>query len=939
MTLPGKLFRTLIPTNVVAIIATMALSFIAFITFVFIDHNEQVDQMSRVVQQNLLNSQKMQLLSEQMELARARTRLTSQILDTDDPFEQDELNIRLEIFANQFAQRRQQLLAMKLEGEELNVMAQQNAIVPIILPAQRKAVELAMNGDEASIKEAEHLLYDVVLPKQGEMVELFGELIRFEQEQISQLAQHATHSMETDQDRHNKLAVIALVVSLLLSTLVILRVRRIQRSIKHSHDELEGAVDERTNELNRAREMLQIVLDTIPVRVFWKSHGGRYLGCNTLFALDAGVESPEQIIGKDDSQMSWSDQAERYRQDDLAVMHSGQPKLNFEEPQTTPDGNTSWLETSKIPLTDKQGTSIGILGTYQEITQRKMAAEKLQRQIANLKILSQIADTPDSSLDKTLERGLIIAGEHLELELAIISHITRDEYIIEYHTAPRDFGLHNGDQFVTRNTYCDLTLKQMDVVAIGDMGQSEYAGHPCYEAFKLETYIGTPLMVRGELYGTVNFSSPHPYPRPIDDGDREFVRLLGRWVAGVIERSQTMESLRISQEALQQRQQELEAALEQARSANQAKSEFLSSMSHELRTPLNAILGFSQLLETEENLTTDQLENVEDIIRAGHHLLDLINEVLDLARIEAGKLELSIERIPLNGLMQASLKLITPLAEQHGINLRFDTSCLSSHCLQADYTRTKQVLLNLLSNAIKYNREQGSVTVSCRMEDESLRIGVSDTGPGIPAHKLDKLFEAFNRLGAESSGIEGTGIGLLITRQLVDMMGGTMGVESVEGKGSCFWFTLPTTPPLEQGESAPQETKRGAVQQRLQGQKRVLYIEDNPVNLKLVEKLIAKQTELQLISAEEPVKGLELAAAEKPDLILLDINLPEMSGYEVVRHLREMDATKDIPVVALTANAMADDVARGEEAGFDDYLTKPIQIKPFLEMLQHYLDT
>jgi PAS domain S-box-containing protein len=386
-------------------------------------------------------------------------------------------------------------------------------------------------------------------------------------------------------------------------------------------------------------------------------------------------------------------------------------------------------------------------------------------------------------------------------------------------------------------------------------------------------------------------------------------------------------------------EEKLKQATLEAQQANRAKSEFLSSMSHELRTPLNAILGFSQLLESEENLNAEQKENVTDIIRAGSHLLDLINEVLDLAKIESGKLELSIEPVPLNDIMSACQKLITPTAEQHGIRLQFAEGCMAGHRLRADYTRTKQVLLNLLSNAIKYNRENGSVTIHCQQQDDKLRIEVRDTGTGIPAAKQDKLFEAFNRLGAESGSIEGTGIGLLITRQLVEMMGGELGVESNLGEGSTFWFTLPW---LEQQSASPAvsppQPQQADKALHLTGRQRVLYIEDNPVNLKLVEKLIAKQTELELISAEEPIAGIELAISEKPDLILLDINLPTMNGYEVAEKLRAMAETKAIPIIALTANAMADDVAKGEEAGFDDYLTKPIQITAFLEVLRRYLD-
>ncbi len=383
-------------------------------------------------------------------------------------------------------------------------------------------------------------------------------------------------------------------------------------------------------------------------------------------------------------------------------------------------------------------------------------------------------------------------------------------------------------------------------------------------------------------------------------------------------------------------QEKLLEAKEAAEQASKAKSEFLSSMSHELRTPLNAIIGFTQLMEGDENLTADQHDNLMDISNAGSHLLELINDVLDLAKIEAGKMELSIDNVALSGVMVAAKNLIAPMAEKHGLQLTFDGDCFGSAHVRADFTRIKQVLLNLLSNAVKYNRENGSIHVACEPgESGRMRISVRDSGEGIPEVKRKGLFEAFNRLDAEGSNIEGTGIGLVITRQLVELMGGEIGVDSVVGEGSTFWFELMLGEQSHQGEAAPATATQSDA--GLGAGRRVLYIEDNPVNLKLVSKLIDKRTAIELLSAEEPVGGIELALEHRPDLILLDINLPEMSGYEVLRHLRDMAETKDIPVVALSANAMAEDLKKGEEAGFDGYLTKPINVKEFLAVLEQML--
>jgi signal transduction histidine kinase/ActR/RegA family two-component response regulator len=382
---------------------------------------------------------------------------------------------------------------------------------------------------------------------------------------------------------------------------------------------------------------------------------------------------------------------------------------------------------------------------------------------------------------------------------------------------------------------------------------------------------------------------------------------------------------------------EMRLAKEEAERANLAKSDFLSRMSHELRTPLNAILGFGQLLELEVR-EVEQADNVQEIMHAGRHLLDLINEVLDLARIESGKFTISQEPVPLLALIEDCLTLIRPMAEARGIRIIEAGQDCSEH-VRADRVRLKQVLLNLLSNAVKYNRERGTLSLACMTDGDRVQIRISDTGSGLTPEQQSRLFTAFERLDADKTAIEGAGIGLALSKRLTELMHGEIGVESTPGVGSTFWVRLPATdghtePAHAAGGESIQAMNHPASSRRWD----VLCIEDNPANLRLIERILSRRDDVRMLSASAPKLGLELAVAHQPALILLDINLPDMDGFDVMKCLRESEATRNIPVVAISANAMPKDLERGKAAGFTDYLTKPLNIEQFLRTVNHILD-
>lgn len=391
---------------------------------------------------------------------------------------------------------------------------------------------------------------------------------------------------------------------------------------------------------------------------------------------------------------------------------------------------------------------------------------------------------------------------------------------------------------------------------------------------------------------------------------------------------------------------ELEAACDLAQEASSTKSRFLSSVSHELRTPLNAIIGYSELglefneEDNKEELFEDQISNLKQILSAGQHLLTLINEILDLAAIESGKSVLSIEPINLENLTGEVLSLTRPQAENYGIKLINKVHSVNNLSVFCDKTRLKQVLLNLISNAIKYNSQGGTVTLSTESINLStLRINISDTGPGIPLEKQKYLFNPFSRLGAENTNTEGTGIGLTITKKLVELMGGTINFNSELGVGTCFYVDFQISNEMEQKVSGPVKTETFELKKIEKGERKfsILYIEDNEINTQLIQKVLRKNRPLvKLVCADHAREGIELAVKNQPDLILMDIQLPDIDGIQAFKKLQTFKETSGIPVIALSANAMKHQVEEVMSIGFKFYLTKPINIKQFLEKIDQF---
>jgi len=521
------------------------------------------------------------------------------------------------------------------------------------------------------------------------------------------------------------------------------------------------------------------------------------------------------------------------------------------------------------------------------------------------------------------------------------------EFIIQFanEAAARIYGYSDPAKLVGQDVRLLVAPQQRDLV-LGN-ASARLRGKPVASRYEFEAVRKDGARIWVEILASVVEWDAEPAiltsvfditsRRQADDALRRAHSELERRVA-----ERTMELTTVNEQLEQEiseRRHAEEAVLlakEEADRANLAKSEFLSRMSHELRTPMNAILGFAQLLEM-DTLAPVHREGVEHILKGGQYLLELINEVLDISRIEAGRMALSLEPVSMSQILEETLSLVAPLAREKGICLQQRLpSGPDSHIL-ADHQRLTQVLLNLLSNAVKYNREGGTVTVACEERPGTrMRIQVIDTGHGIAPDKIGRLFTAFERLGAEATDTEGTGLGLALAKRLTELMSGTLGVESVVGQGSIFWVELPFVPsPLEELTQAA-ENEPG---QRWEagGPRCILYIEDNLANLKLVEQVLARRPQIKLLAAMQGSLGLDLAREHGPDLILLDLNLADIPGHELLRRLREDPRTHGIPIVVISADATSRQMEQLVAAGAEAYLTKPLNIQHFLELLDKIL--
>jgi PAS domain S-box-containing protein len=669
-------------------------------------------------------------------------------------------------------------------------------------------------------------------------------------------------------------------------------------------NQIRAQVDERTQQLAVKSNLLQTIIDTVPVRVFWKDRSSRYLGCNPAFAQDAGKNNPSELLGKTDYDLPWAREAARYQADDAAVIESEHPKINFEEPLPSQPGHTTWIRTSKVPLKDRANQVIGVLGIYEDITEQRTTEARLRESEERFTLAMQAAS--DGLWDWNIQTQATYFSPQWKAMLGYT-----------------DQELENS--FATWERLVDEDGRVWTLALINDCLCGRSNGFKTEFQMRHKDGHWVDILSRATIVRAQN---------------GEPLRMVGTHV-DITERNAIARQLEQAAETMEQQNQALVAAHKQAMAATEAKSAFLATMSHEIRTPLNAIVGMADLLR-ETSLSPDQADYVQRFGRAADHLMDLINAILDLSKIEAG--ELQLEQIPFNAreLVTTVYNLMVMSAETKQLTLGMQIQPELPITVTGDPTRLRQVLLNLIGNAIKFT-ERGQVVLTIdTIAADRVRFAVSDTGIGIPSDKLPFIFESFTQGDATTTRkFGGTGLGLSICQRLVGMMDGRLHVTSTVGVGSTFEFTVRLPRTVE--PVAP--VSDGHIQQRTEPSAassgrpvRILVVDDLEDNRAIVAHFLKNSYHI-IEMAENGQIALEKFQAARYDLVLMDMQMPILDGLQATSAIRQWERTHHrttTPILALTAHALKEEAKKSLDAGCTAHLTKPIRKHVLLKAIADY---